>query len=311
MRTLKIFLTILILVFDIYIWNKAISGAPIQITTPSLLGTSFSFEFKNLKPDEKLEKKDEQLKQTIEKSLEGTNGRYSVVIKNLKTGVSYYRNEKQVYDSGSLYKLWVMGEAFEQINQGIISEDEELSKSIESLNNSFQIDPELAEQSSGTITLTVSQALNQMITISHNYAALLLAEKLKLSQVAKYLKDKGFVESKVGTEGESPKTTAVEIAQFYEKLYKGELADPTSTQKMLDLLKNQKLKNKLPAKLPEGVQIAHKTGEIGWFTHDGGIVYSSNGDYIIVVLSESDSPKGAEERIAELSKAVYDFFQTQ
>lgn len=311
MRTFKILLTILILLFDIYIWNKAITGDPVQFSAPSLLGASISFNFRNLKPEEKLEEKNEKLKQAVEKSLDGTKGTYSVVIKNLKTGESFSKDENRVYDSGSLYKLWVMGEVFEQINEGLITEDEQLSKSIDFLNRSFSIDPELAEQTSGSITLTVSQALNQMITISHNYAALLLAEKIKLSQVAQYLDKKGFVYSKVGTEGDAPKTTASEIAQFYEKLYKGELADPESTRKMLELLKNQKLKNKLPAKLPEGVQVAHKTGEIGWFTHDGGIVYSDKGDYIIVVLSESESPKGAEERIAESSKAVYDFFQSE
>ena len=78
---------------------------------------------------------------------------------------------------------------------------------------------------------------------------------------------------------------------------------------MLDLLKKQKLNNKLPANLPEGVEIAHKTGEIGYFTHDAGIVYTSKGDYIIVVLSQSDMPSAAEDRIASISKNVYDYFQ--
>ena len=77
---------------------------------------------------------------------------------------------------------------------------------------------------------------------------------------------------------------------------------------MMELLKNQKLNKKLPKYLPEGTVLAHKTGEIGWVSHDGGIVFQENGDYIIVVLSESSVPAGAEDRIAKISEAAYQYF---
>ena len=86
------------------------------------------------------------------------------------------------------------------------------------------------------------------------------------------------------------------------------LADEQYTGLMVDLLKGQKLNEKLPKYLPKGTAVAHKTGEIGWFSHDVGIVYSPSGDYIIVVLSESESPAGANDRIAQVSKAVYEYF---
>jgi beta-lactamase class A len=89
----------------------------------------------------------------------------------------------------------------------------------------------------------------------------------------------------------------------------GELANAEYTAKMIDLLKAQRLNNKLPRFLPEGTVIAHKTGELGLFSHDGGIVYLPDGnEYIIVVLSETLYPSAAEERIAELSKEVYSYF---
>ena len=251
--------------------------------------------------------KSKSLQEAIEKSLEGTTGSYGVVVKNLKTGESYSLNENKVFDAGSLYKLWTMVVVMKEIEAGNLEEDEELSRAIATLNQRFSIDPANAEQTSGTITLTVNQALNQMITISHNYAALLLTEKVKLSTVAKWLETSGFNNSKVGTDGSAPTTTPLDMALYMEKLYKGELASPESTTKMIDLLKAQQLNNKLPQNLPD-VTIAHKTGELGWFSHDAGIVYSQKGDYIIVAMSESPSPKGAEERIAGLSEAVYKYF---
>ena len=98
------------------------------------------------------------------------------------------------------------------------------------------------------------------------------------------------------------------MALFFEKLYAGELATSENTEKMINLLKNQKLNNKLPKNLAKGVVIAHKTGEIGQFTHDAGVVYLADKNYIIAVLSKSEIPAAAEDRIANISKNVYEYF---
>ncbi len=253
--------------------------------------------------------KNNSLKKIVQNSLEGTKGTYGIVIKNLNTGEFYALNEHRVYEPGSLYKIWVMATAIDQIRNGKLKGDEELSGDIKVLNDKFNISSESAELTEGTITFTVNQALQQMITISHNYASLLLTEKIKLSSVKAFLQREGFNESIVGTDGGFPTSTPSDIALFFEKLYKGELANPQDTSKMLDLLKKQKLNDKLPKYLPSEAIVAHKTGEIDFFTHDGGIVYGPKSDYIIVVLSKSDLPAAAEERIADISKKIYDYFE--
>lgn len=264
---------------------------------------SFSF---NYEENNKLNIKDSTaLRKLIDNALLDAQGTYGIVIKNLKTNESFDLNENRLFNPGSLYKLWVMATVFSDIEKGILTEDKVLSQNIKELNAQFDILPEAAEATSGIITLTVSQALNQMITISHNYAALLLIEQIKRSNVLNFLKNHGLENSYVG---EDPEATPSEIAMFLEKLYKGELANPENTAKMIDLLKNQQKNEKLPKYIPTGIPIAHKTGEIDLFTHDAGIVFSEKGDYIIVVMSESDSPYGAEERISNISKQVFDYF---
>lgn len=248
------------------------------------------------------------LGQVVANSLEGTKGSYAVAIKNLNTGEEYYLNEYKSFETGSLYKLWVMAESFHKIQSGELDPEEKMSRTIADLNQTFGIDPENAELTSGGITMTVNQALTQMITISHNYAAMLLTEKNKLSTVRQFLTENGFKDSAVGGD---PKTTALDMLKFYEKLRSGQLANQENTDKMLELLKKQRLNNKLPASLPEGVTVAHKTGELGMFTHDAGIVYGKKGEYIIVVLSESPAPAAAEDRIADVSKAVYNYFESK
>lgn len=249
------------------------------------------------------------LKDEVESALAGSSGTYGVVIRNLKTGQSYSLNEHRVFEPASLYKIWVMAAAFEQIEKGSLAEDEVLTQDIPVLNEEFQIATEEAEMTDGTITLTVKDAIEQMITISHNYAALLLAEKIKLSTIQSFLKENGFNESTVGTNGGLPTSTPLDIASFFEKLYQGELANKRDAREMLDILKKQTLNNKLPKYLPEGIAIAHKTGELGSSTHDAGIVFSNKGNYLIVVMSESDLPPAAEERIAKISRAVYNYWQ--
>lgn len=79
-----------------------------------------------------------------------------------------------------------MATVYKQIKDGKLTEDQVLSKDVDTLNEKFNIDPDSAELTNGTITLTVGAALNQMITISHNYAVLLLTQKVKLSPTVSY-----------------------------------------------------------------------------------------------------------------------------
>lgn len=245
---------------------------------------------------------------TVQNALTGTHGTYGIVVKNLKTKESYIQNEERSFASGSLYKLWVMATVYEQIEDGKLHESDKLSKSVVDLNKEFEIDSSVAEKTDGTITYSVQDALYQMITISDNYAALLLTDKVGIKNIASFLKEYGFSHSYVGINRNSPMTTPEDIAGFFEKLYNEQLVNKAFSDSMLGLLKQQKLNDKIPEYLPDSVVVAHKTGELDDVTHDAGIVYAPNGDYLIVVLSEIDDRDLANERIANVSKNVYDYF---
>lgn len=246
-----------------------------------------------------------QLSSVVENAMRGSKGKYGILIKNLKTGEIYHDNEHMTFESGSLYKLWIMATAYKQIEEGTLKIDDSLHADIPKLNEKFNIATEDAELKEGEIDFTIGSALRQMITISHNYAALALSQKVGMKNVKAFLNSHDLAESFTG---QPPKVSAYDIGVFLEKLYENKLVSPSSDKEMISLLKEQTINHKLPGELPKNVTIAHKTGEIGLFTHDAGIVYTQSGDYIIVVLSQSDYPPGAQERIATLSKAVYDYF---
>lgn len=251
--------------------------------------------------------KNKELTQVVEKSLRGTHGTYGLVIKNLRTGEIYTQNEDRKFESASLYKLWVMGTAYYQIRNGILSPDDLLSQDVKELNRIFKIDDKLAEKTEGTITGTVDNLLEKMITISDNYSALLLTSKIRNSNISSFMKAQGYNDSKLG---QPPLTTPRDIAIFYEQLFNETLIDKNSSMAMLELLKKQQLNDRIPKYLPENVTIAHKTGELDSFKHDAGIIYGKD-PILFVALSESNSQAGAAERIALLAQDVYQYFENK
>ncbi len=244
----------------------------------------------------------------VQHELKNTKGEYGIVINNLKTGERYYYNEHKIFEAASLYKLFVMATVFQKIQNGNLTQNDVLSQKISVLNQKFKISSESAELTEGDITLPVQSALSRMITISDNYSALLLTEKVRLSQVSLLLSQNSLTESKVGSSSGRPSTSAYDMALFYKKLYEGKIAEKSLTAGMLSLLKHQMLNTKIPKYLPKNVDVSHKTGELGLLSHDAGIVYTPKGDYIIIVLTETSSPAVANEIIAKISKSVYEYF---
>lgn len=247
-----------------------------------------------------------ELPEVVKKSLEGTRGTYAVAIKNLKTQETYFFNENREFQTASLYKLWVMAIAYRQIEAGKLDPDKILVRDIADLNSEFNIATDEAELTEGTLELDVKRAINQMITVSNNYAGLALVNEVGVNNIKKFLKDEDLLHSH---DDDIPDTSAADIALFYEKLYLGQLAGKDSTAEMINILKSQQINDRLPKYLPENIDVAHKTGELDNFKHDAGIVFSPKGDYILVILSESDDSQAAAEREAQLSKAIYEYFE--
>jgi len=248
------------------------------------------------------------LGKVIGDTLVGTKGSYGIIVQNLKTNEYYATNEHTKYNSASLYKLWVMLTVFDQINNGTLSRDTILNQDVKILNKKFNIGSESAEQTEGTIKMSVGDALEKMIVISDNYSALLLTEKVKLSAISSLLKKNGLYESQLGKSDTPPITTPYDIGLFFEKLYQGKLADKKTTDEMITLLKNQRLNDKIPRYLPDNIIAAHKTGELEEYSHDAGILYTPDYDYILVALTKSDNPEAAEVRISNISQEVFGYF---
>jgi beta-lactamase class A len=100
-------------------------------------------------------------------------------------------------------------------------------------------------------------------------------------------------------------TTARGLLTLFETLGHGRAVDPASDAAMIEILKRQKFNDAIPAGLPPGTPVAHKTGNITRIHHDAGIVYGPRPYVLVVLVRGIEDKKQSAALIAELSRRVY------
>lgn len=103
------------------------------------------------------------------------------------------------------------------------------------------------------------------------------------------------------------RATPRDLARMLVDLHGGNLASPEATKLGMDILTACQTNSRIPALLPKGTQVAHKTGTLNRRTNDAGIVFAPNGPYVVVLLNhgELDESK-ASAALAEASLALYE-----
>jgi beta-lactamase class A len=101
-----------------------------------------------------------------------------------------------------------------------------------------------------------------------------------------------------------------DLARLCEVIEQGEGLSAKAREGMLDIMKRQKYTERIPAGLPEGTVVAHKTGSIKGVRNDAGIVYPKDGQpYVIALLSKGlADERGGVVALADLSRIVWNAF---
>jgi beta-lactamase class A len=107
--------------------------------------------------------------------------------------------------------------------------------------------------------------------------------------------------------GMNNSATARSLMQVLVRLAKRSVVSPSASDEMLAILLLQHYDEGIPAKLPEGVRVAHKTGWNERLYHDAGIVYPPQHTPYVLVIMTSGLPetKEAPALVAALSRAIY------
>ena len=81
-----------------------------------------------------------------------------------------------------------------------------------------------------------------------------------------------------------------------------------ASQKMIQILKEQEYNDMIPARLPDSVEVAHKTGWITGLHHDSGVLFVPGGPtYVLVLLSQNlEDEDAGVTAFARISRLVFD-----
>jgi beta-lactamase class A len=104
-------------------------------------------------------------------------------------------------------------------------------------------------------------------------------------------------------------TTPREMTSLCDAIEQGVGLSSSAREGIIDIMKRQKFNDRIPAGVPEKIEIAHKTGSIKGVRNDAGIVYAPNGPYVIGVFSKKlADEKAGVACLAELSRVVWETF---
>lgn len=232
----------------------------------------------------------------VEELLEGIPGKLTVYYKNLVTGEAVNYQGDIPMMAASVIKIPILLETFHQIRSGMLKKDQLYVLKEEDKMPSCGC---LNRMHAG-MNLTVQDLYNLMIILSDNTAANILIKLLGGTEaVNDSLAKMGYqvcrvnrllFDSEASAKGIENYVSGEEIADMLEKLYLGQLIDEASSREMLEILKSQRLKNKIPFDFQGCVPIAHKTGEDDGITHDVGIIFGSQPFILCCMSNETDCP---------------------
>jgi beta-lactamase class A len=246
----------------------------------------------------------------------------AVAYRDLATGKELLRSEHVKLHAASTMKVPVMVALFQAAGRGDLKLDQPVA-----VRNEFRSivdgspfhldpkedgDPELY-RSLGT-DAPLDELMRRMIVKSSNLATNLLIELVGAPRVMERMRDlgaedllilRGVEDQKAFDAGLNNKVTAYDLMLVLAAVALGR---PESSERMLDILKRQEFNEKIPAGLPPGTPVAHKTGDITKVHHDAAIVYPPGGSpYVLVVLTAGIADeKVANQAIAEISRAVWE-----
>jgi beta-lactamase class A len=248
-----------------------------------------------------------------------------VAFRDLGSASELFLNADESFHAASTMKVPVMIEAFRQVDAGHLRLDQGilLVNQFGSIVDQSPYSLDAADDSDSTLyarigeRVSVRELVDRMITRSSNLAtnaviAIVGAENANATAhrlgATRMKVLRGVEDTKAYEAGRNNTTTARDLAALLAALERGDAASAASTDSMRSILLRQEFNDRIPAGLPPGTRVAHKTGEITAVAHDAAIVYlpGNRGPYVLVVLTRGiRDPKVSASLAADISRLVH------
>lgn len=248
-----------------------------------------------------------------------------VAFRDLARLDTLYLGADERFHAASTMKVPVMIELFRRIDRHQLALDDriELKNQFASIVDGSPYTLDAADDSDSLVyswvgsRVSVRDLLEHMITRSSNLATNTLvgivgapaANATAHSLGARDIQVlRGVEDNKAYAAGMNNMTTARDLAALMTAIETGVAASPASIDSMRAILLRQQFNDEIPAGLPPGTPVAHKTGQITGHLHDAAIVYpKQRGPYVLVVLTRGiPDEKVARSLIADISRLVYE-----
>jgi beta-lactamase class A len=228
----------------------------------------------------------------------------------------------KTFHAASTMKVPIMIELFRQAAAGTLSLDEPLSvrNEFKSIVDGTVYSLSVGDDSDAKVyaavgrTLTLRELCEAMITVSSNFAANLLIERLGVDNVRATVSRlgadgmqvlRGVEDTKAFQQGKNNTTTARGLLILMEKLAKGEAVGRSADNEMIEVLKRQQFRDAIPTGLPVGTPVAHKTGSITRIHHDAAIVFGPRPFVLVILTRGIEDPKQSAALMAALSRTIF------
>jgi beta-lactamase class A len=201
--------------------------------------------------------------------------------------------------AASIYKLGILVHVESLVDAGALKYSDTIEIQPEDITDdgSYEV--------AGTV-MTVDEALEAMITVSDNGTALEFWRSLGPDNINATLQKLGLGDFHIATDDNDDNTvTARVVGQFFTLLAQRKLVSAAASDRMLARLERNQINDRLPAELPQGTVVAHKTGNLGFATHDAGIIITPSGARVVVGLTANTDEEEAVHFLGGLGALVY------
>ena len=259
----------------------------------------------------------------VQRLIASSGAEVAVVMRTLDGKDELLIDPGKNFHAASTMKVPVMIELYRQAEAGMLELDEPLA-----IRNEFHsiVDGSVYQLSVGDDsdaevykaigkTMTLRDLCEAMITVSSNFAANLLIERVGADNVRKTVARlgadgmvvlRGVEDQKAFDKGLNNVTTARALAVLMQKLAQGKAVSAKADAEMVAILKRQKFHDAIPSGVPDGTPIAHKTGNITKIHHDAAIVYGPRPYVLVVLVRGIQDQKVSAPLIASISREIWD-----
>lgn len=236
----------------------------------------------------------------------------------------FVHNEHERHYAASTMKLALVMAAFAADGRGAIDLDGlvEVRNDFRSAadGSAFAMDPAYDSDPQPWLRVGGSVSLRWLayraIVRSSNLATNLLLDSVGTRAIGQLLTDVGATGSIVqrGIEDGAARAagldnlvTAADLALELQALHRGKLLGDAASQELISVLRAQQVNDAIPAGLPSGTAIGHKSGWVDGVVHDAAIVdVGSDRPFVLVVCTTSALAKSeATGLIADAARAAW------